>query len=240
MEYKVIYRNHRCYIILFLLFFFCSIKSDYTLDKNGSVKDPDPNRFEKQIDIFSSWDKKNSYPKNSVLFVGSSSIRLWETRIFFPDYPVINRGFGGAHISDVVYFYNQLVLKYKPQIIIFYAGDNDIAYDKSTEQVIDDYKRFIQLVKTDLPDTKIIYLPIKPSLARWQFWSNMRAVNISIQEYCEDEHNLYYVDSAIPTLGIDNQPDTSLFIADSLHLNLKGYQNWSDILSPFLKDLYQE
>jgi lysophospholipase L1-like esterase len=236
----MIYRLQRFSVILFVLFFVFSIQYGYSQNNDASVKDPDPKRFEKQIDKFSHWDRKNSYPKNSVLFIGSSSIRLWETYVFFSDYPVINRGFGGAHISDVIHFYNRLVLKYKPQIIVFYAGDNDIAYEKSPEHVIDDYKRFIELVQADLHDTKIIYLPIKPSLARWQFWTKMNTVNISIREYCEDESNLYYVDTANPMFGSDNQPDKSLFIADSLHLNQKGYQKWSDILSPFLKDLYQE
>ena len=83
------------------------------------------------IDQFIEWDKKNSFLKKGILFVGSSSIRFWHTSNYFPELPIINRGFGGSHISDINYFINETVLKYKPHIIVFYAGDNDIAANKT-------------------------------------------------------------------------------------------------------------
>ncbi|HKK45627.1 MAG TPA: hypothetical protein VJ964_08900, partial [Balneolaceae bacterium] len=91
------------------------------------VKDPDPQRFQQEIDNFKLWDAKNSYPNQAILFVGSSSIRFWKSHDAFPNYPVINRGFGGAHISDVQHYYRQVIGKYHPSIIVFYCGDNDIA-----------------------------------------------------------------------------------------------------------------
>lgn len=222
--------------LVYLLLILC--QSSSADDDTLKVTNPDPTRFQNAIDIFIQWDKKNTYPENSVLFVGSSSIRFWDTRIFFPDYPVINRGFGGSHISDVNYFYQRTVSIYKPKIIVFYAGDNDIAYNKSEEQVINDFKHFVYLVKTDLPECKIIYLPIKPSLDRWEFWERMKIVNTEVQKYCGSENMLYYVDTATPMLDKDTLPDSSLFIRDGLHLNKKGYRLWTDILLPVLDQLY--
>lgn len=99
----------------------------------------EPKRWEETIRTFEEWDSKNSFPKDAVFFVGSSSIHLWATRDCFPDLPVINRGFGGSHISDVNHFADRIVLPYRPQVIVFYAGDNDIAAGKSPSQVLDDY-----------------------------------------------------------------------------------------------------
>ena len=112
---------------------------------------PNPQRFNKNpegdnvsIDLFRLWDKKNSAPKYPVVFVGSSSIRKWSTAEYFPDIPIVNRGFGGSHISDVNHFINETVLKHNPRVIIFYAGDNDINYGKSPKIVLKDYIYFSQ------------------------------------------------------------------------------------------------
>ena len=88
--------------------------------------DPDPERFTEEIDAFARWDAKNAPPDDPIVFVGSSSIRFWNTAERFPLLPIVNRGFGGAHISDVNHFLEQTVLRYAPSIIVFYAGDNDI------------------------------------------------------------------------------------------------------------------
>ena len=104
---------------------------------------PNPERFKYDlfgnnltINLFELWDNKNSFPKDPILFVGSSSIRFWYTSNYFPEFPIINRGFGGSHISDISYFINETVLKYKPEIIVFYAGDNDISYGNEIDFII--------------------------------------------------------------------------------------------------------
>jgi len=201
---------------------------------------PDPNRFKEAVDYFNWHDSKNTFPADAVLFVGSSSIRFWETAKYFPDYPVINRGFGGSHISDVIYFIEPLVIRYKPQVIVFYAGDNDIADEKNAEQVFNDYREFVQLVEHDLPHTSILYIPIKPSLDRWSLWTEMKEVNRMIRTYTEEDDLLYYVDLATPMLGDKSLPDSSLFVEDGLHLNAGGYELWSKILLPVLEKIYSE
>ncbi len=205
----------------------------------SQVKNPDPLRFEKEISYFKNYDAKNSFPQKAVLFVGSSSIRLWKTRLSFPAFPVINRGFGGSHISDVLYFYDVIVKKYKLAVIVFYAGDNDVAAGKSVEQVFNDFKTFLSRVKKDMPKTKVIYLPIKPSILRWKYWDEMEKVNKKVLELSRNEKNLFYSDLASVLLK-DGEPDPELYIEDGLHLNEKGYEKWNKALRSTLQKLYSK
>lgn len=193
-------------------------------------------RWEETTRTFEDWDKKNSFPPNAVLFVGSSSIRLWPTRECFGQFDVINRGFGGSQISDVVYFAERIVLPYKPKVIVFYAGDNDIAGGKTAEQVFDDYKKFINLVQKQLPRTKIIFISIKPSGSRWSLWNVMKQANKMIEDFSQKDDRLYYFDSAAPLLNNDGRPNDELFLRDRLHLNDKGYEIWTKLLTPVIKN----
>jgi lysophospholipase L1-like esterase len=197
--------------------------------------DPDPGRFETEIRTFEAWDRQNAFSRDAVLFVGSSSIRMWPTAESFPDVPVINRGFGGAHISDVQFFAERIVVKYNPRVIVFYAGDNDIAAGKSSQQVFNDFQSFVQLLHKRIPRARIVYLPIKPSLARWPLWPRMQAANALIAEFAKADEQLDYADTATPMLGSDGQPRRELFLDDGLHLNDKGYTVWHQVLSPFLQ-----
>ena len=207
---------------------------------------PNPQRFNKNpegdnvsIDLFQLWDKKNSTPKYPVVFVGSSSIRKWSTAEYFPDIPIVNRGFGGSHISDVNHFINETVLKYKPRVIIFYAGDNDINYGKSPKIVLEDYIYFVDQVHSQLPETEIIFIPIKPSLKRWALWNEMKEANRLVRNYSKKKPLLYYIDTASPMLNSNGLPKSSLFVSDSLHLSKDGYDLWSKILEPILRDVLE-
>jgi lysophospholipase L1-like esterase len=202
--------------------------------------DPDPERFRGTIDRFMWSDQKNSLPDDAVLFVGSSSIVLWETATYFPEYPVINRGFGGSHISDVYYFTDLVVLKYKPKVIVFYAGDNDVAAGKSDDRVFNDYKEFVKYIRDNLPKTQLIYLPIKPSLARWSVWNIMDSANKKIRDYSNKSDFLHYADLASPMFNSEGIPDSTLFVDDGLHLNAKGYELWSRLLLPELEQVYSD
>lgn len=195
------------------------------------VADPEPSRFETEIRAFESWDRQNSVPPDAILFVGSSSIRLWPTAESFPKLPVINRGFGGSHISDVIHFADRIVLKYKPRVIVFYSGDNDIAGGKSPQQVFDDFHEFAQRVHNRLPQTRILFLAIKPSIARQKFWPQMKKANSLVERLAKDDQLLEFVDTASPMLenGRDAPPPT-LFLADGLHLNAEGYKLWTKTL----------
>jgi lysophospholipase L1-like esterase len=196
----------------------------------SELPDPDPARFEQDIRTFEAWDRQNSFPQGAVLFVGSSSIRMWQTADCFPNLPLINRGFGGSHTSDVNHFAERIVIKYRPRVIVFYAGDNDIESGKTPQQVFDDFKALVSVVHNELPQTRIIYLPIKPSLARWRKWPRMQEANAHVERLSNADSRIIYVDTATPMLGEDGRPRPELFLDDGLHLNVAGYTLWTDLL----------
>lgn len=203
--------------------------------QNKQTAQSGPNKWEKDIRSFEEWDRKNTFASNAVLFVGSSSIRLWATRECFPEFPVINRGFGGSQISDVNYFAHRIVLPYKPKVIVFYAGDNDIAGEKSPKRVFDDFRKFVDLVHNHLPGTRIIFISIKPSLSRWSFWPLMKEANLMVKELSEKDKLVTFADIGKVLLGRDGKPNTKLYVKDNLHLNSKGYEAWTKLLRPMIE-----
>lgn len=194
-----------------------------------------PHRFDNEINKFVNRDLKNSLPNNAILFVGSSSIRMWKSHQSFPKYKVINRGFGGSHISDVIYFMDKIILKYSPKLIIFYAGDNDIFDKKSPEHVLNDYKNFVKMVLDSLPKTRIVFLTIKPSINRWKFWKEMKNANNLITEYSKSNSLLSVIDISDGMLNKSGMPKKEIFRNDGLHLNDTGYELWTDKIKPFLQ-----
>ncbi|HEY3395905.1 MAG TPA: GDSL-type esterase/lipase family protein, partial [Lacipirellulaceae bacterium] len=120
-------------------------------------------------------------------------------------------------------------------VIVFYAGDNDIESGKSPQQVFDDFQAFAELVRKRLPKTRIIYLPIKPSTARWPKWPQMQDVNARVQQLWRSHERIIYVDTATPMLGDDGKLRSELFLEDGLHLNANGYALWSEALGPALQ-----
>ncbi|MDT8300566.1 MAG: alpha/beta hydrolase fold domain-containing protein [Sedimentisphaerales bacterium] len=211
----------------------CGVSSDSKTAKAENDK------WEKTIQSFEDWDSKNSFPLDGILFVGSSSIRLWPTRERFPEFPVINRGFGGSHISNVNYFAHRIVLPYKPRMIVFYAGDNDISGGKTPQRVFGDYRKFVNLVHKELPATRIIFVDIKPSLSRWSLWPLMNEANSMIKKFSDKDERLFVFDSATPLLGSDGKPDEQFFLKDNLHLNSKGYDAWTRAIKPIVKEAFK-
>lgn len=195
---------------------------------------PGAARFESEIAAFEKWDRQHAVPRDPILFVGSSTIRLWQTADAFPDLPVVNRGFGGSTIADVNRFADRIVFKYKPRTIVFYAGDNDIAAGRSPDKVVADFDTFASSVRERLPNTQLIYLAIKPSIARWKLWPKMQSVNARVNQFTKTNRKLTYIDTAPPLLGADGQPIKELFRDDGLHMSLKGYATWNKILAPVL------
>lgn len=185
---------------------------------------------------FEDWDRKNSFASDAVLFVGSSSIKLWPTRESFGELPVINRGFGGSQISEVNHFAERIVLRYAPKVIVFYAGDNDMAAGKSPKRVFDDYREFVKIVHGKLPRTRIVFVSIKPSGRRWSLWPVMAQANKMVEDFSGTDRRLIYFDSATPLLAGDGKPDAKLFLKDNLHLNADGYRVWTRLLRPVIEE----
>jgi lysophospholipase L1-like esterase len=200
----------------------------------SEVPDPDPGRFAETIETFAVWDSKNSFPEEAILFVGSSSVQYWSTATAFPGKPIINRGFGGSEISDVIHFYDRVIQPYAPTKILLYAGDNDIGYGKMADQVFEDYKELVELVQSDFPGTELIFISIKPSKQRWEKWPIMAEANRMVRKYAEKHPDLAYADLATPLLD-DNGNPRDVFVDDGLHLNERGYRLWQQALAPYLE-----
>ena len=200
-----------------------------------------PNAFEKEILAFESSDRTNPPPKHAILFVGSSSIRLWKTLAQdFPNRPVINRGFGGSQIADSILFADRIVLPYEPSTIVFYAGGNDLNAGKTPQAVFHDYKTFVALVRAKLPDTKIAYISIAGNPARWSQIERVREANRLIQAYSRTVPGLSYIDTATAMLGADGLPRPEIFVADKLHMNTNGYAIWTRVIGAHLQQLDAE
>jgi uncharacterized protein len=194
-----------------------------------------PGRWEKDILKFEEQDKQSMPPENPILFVGSSSIRIWNLKRSFPDLPVMNRGFGGSQVSDVLHYFDRVVLRYRPKTIVFYAGDNDLAAGDSPEQVAGDFAKFADRVRKELPETRVIYISIKPSIARWKLWDNVQTANRLIEEQAEASDRLEFLDISSTLLGDNGRPQAELLQDDGLHLNEKGYEHWSALIKPLLE-----
>jgi lysophospholipase L1-like esterase len=203
----------------------------------GSARaaDPDFSRWESAIAAFEKQDAEKPPPKNGIVFAGSSSIRFWNLPKSFPDLPVVNRGFGGSTIPDCTHFAARTVLRHEPRLVVFYAGDNDLALGHSPERVADDFKAFVRAVHEKLPKTRVAFIAIKPSPLRAGLMEKQRRANALVEEYCKSDERLTYVDVVPPMLNADGKPRAELFRADGLHLNEKGYELWSGIVRPVLK-----
>jgi lysophospholipase L1-like esterase len=189
-------------------------------------------KWEKDIASFEAQDAKNPPPKKAVLFVGSSSIRLWKLNQSFPDLKTINRGFGGSELADSVRYAKRIVIPHEPHTVVLYAGDNDLAGGKSPKQVFADFQQFVEVVHRALPKTNVVYIGIKPSIQRWALIDKVREANRMIREDIARHNNdrLRFVDVEKPMLGADGRPRAELLQEDGLHLNKEGYAVWTKLL----------
>lgn len=191
------------------------------------VERRDPQRFEKAIQAFEKQDAKQPPEKGQILFLGSSSIRLWDLEKYFPQQSVINRGFGGSCIYDAYHYAERIVLPYQPKAIVLYAGDNDIAAGLSPQQVAKDFEQLAGLIHEKLPNTRLLYIAIKPSLKRWNLVENMQQANRLIRKQTQQADWMEYIDIFPPMLNEQGEPKPELFVKDGLHLSPAGYELWT-------------
>lgn len=225
-------RSFRSGFLLLALAFCCSIGSE-VFAQTGS---PDPSRFEQEIEAFESWDAKNSAPEDAILFVGSSSIRFWDTAEAFPGYKVINRGFGGAHITDVLHYYDRVIGRFDPRLIIFYCSENDIAAGLDSDKVFDDYTELLDKIGQSFPDADFLFVSIKPSNSRLTHSDNFEAFNSRVKTYHQTNEQLHFIDLAAPLTDEEGRPDDAYFVDDRLHLNEDGYRLWNEKMREFLEN----
>ncbi len=200
----------------------------------------DPTRWERTVRKLERKARQHPPSPDTVIFIGSSSIRLWKslTEDFAP-LPVVNHGFGGAQILQVTFYTDRLIFPFKPQAVVFYAGDNDIgsvwfAKKKTPEEVLVAFQQFCGKVHDRYPEMPIYVLSIKPSIRRRKRWPQMQAANTLLEEFAWSDERIQFVDVAAPLLAANGQPRSDVFRRDGVHLNAKGYAVWTAVLRPIL------
>ncbi|MFT4032479.1 MAG: GDSL-type esterase/lipase family protein [Siphonobacter sp.] len=195
--------------------------------------------FAGEIQAFEKQDQEHPPLKKPIVFVGSSTFRLWpEIQSYFPGKPIINRGFGGSQLSDVIYYYQQLIPKYHAKQIVIYCGDNDLANgQKSVDVVYNDFVTLFTKIRQDAPKVAVLFVSIKPSPAnsRWTYREAYKKVNRRIMEFLAKQKNARFLDIWPVMLNASGEPDMSLFKPDSVHMLPEGYRRWAKLMKPLLK-----
>ena len=191
-------------------------------------------RYEKEVAAFEAQDRANPPPRGQIVFVGSSTIVDWDPIRYFPDLKIINRGLWGSALIDTVRLVDRIVLPYEPRLVVIYAGDNDIDAGFTSEDVAIQVERFAKAVHAKLPQTRIVFIGIKPSPSRWLTIDRARTTNEMIRDVCSRDDRLAYLDIDGVMLGWDEKPRRELYLSDGLHLSPQGYQLWTTLLRPLL------
>lgn len=201
----------------------------------AETNQPSHARWEPAIRAFEAGDIIKTPPTNAVVFVGSSSIRKWTNApAQFPGHKIINRGFGGSHLSDSVAFADRIVIPYQPKLVVLYAGDNDLAAGKTPEQVFAAFQEFVDKVHAALPQTRIAFIAIKPCPARAKLLPQIRETNRLVADFIAGKEQLTFIDIFPPSLLPDGRPRADLYLADGLHPNETGYELWATLVKPVL------
>ncbi|WOO40325.1 GDSL-type esterase/lipase family protein [Rubellicoccus peritrichatus] len=198
---------------------------------------PDPStRFVKPIEKFEAADAKKMPPEGAIVCIGSSSMRGWHGSIQKDLDPltIIPRGFGGSNMNDALYYADRIVIPYKPRAVVVYEGDNDVAQKVSPEKIADTTRAFVDKIHAELPDCRIYFLSVKPSIRRWDMWPDMVKTNELIEAICAEDDRLTYIDVATVMLDEEGMPKKHIFKKDDLHMTRDGYALWRDQVRPVL------
>ena len=214
----------------------CILSFTFCIGQSDSTVQAQP--FKQEIVQFQKSDSIVMPPKGQIVFAGSSSFTKWkDVAMYFPGYPIINRGFGGATLVDLIYYVDEAIIKYQPKKVFIYCGENDIADvdTLSPATVFNRFKTLHTILLTKLPKaTKIVFVSLKPSIARWHLESKFMEANQLIQAYIATQKNIQYLDIHALMLDENKEVLKDIFIADKLHLNPKGYLIWQKAFAPYL------
>ena len=192
-------------------------------------------KWEKDIQKFEEEDKKSPPPAEGIVFVGSSSVRLWKVKEAFPDLPVINRGFGGSEMGDAARYAERIVIAYKPRTVVVFAGGNDINAGKTPEQVADAFKELVKKVHVALPKAKIHYISLFPNVQRASQDEKCRKANELIEAFTKTDERLGYINVRPKMEGPDGKGRPELLRPDGLHMNDEGYKIWNEQVGKLLR-----
>jgi lysophospholipase L1-like esterase len=195
----------------------------------------DLQRFATEIAAYERADAAQPPDQGQILFLGSSTIRMWQTLAQdFPKHRVLNRGFGGARISEVTLNLNRIAVPYAPRQIVFFAGGNDLADGHAPEQAVADFQAFVELARMQMPDIPITYIGIYHNPFRWHLRETFHAANDLLTAYCRRTPGVEFIETSPTFLGVDGRPRKELFADDQLHLNTAGYKLLAELVRPHL------
>ena len=193
--------------------------------------------FWDDIQAFKKQDSVSFPPKNAILFIGSSSFTMWkDVQQYFPSYTIINRGFGGSSLPDVIRYANDIILPYQPKQIVIYCGENDVAASDSVtgKLVYNRFKQLFTIIRNRYPKVKVTYVSMKPSPSRQLLLSKMISGNELIKKYLSSKKRTSYVDVYKEMIDDEGKPRPDLFLDDNLHMNKTGYAIWHKFIEPHL------
>jgi lysophospholipase L1-like esterase len=199
---------------------------------------PNPSRFESEIQALEAQEAAHPLPAAPIVFVGSSSFRLWkDLSDALAGFPVVNHGFGGSHLSDIRHFLDRLVLRHHPSRVVMYAGDNDLAAGKSPETVLADFQSLVTEIRKELGPVPVDFVTIKPSPSRLALLHDQKRANRLVTDYCASAPGLSVIDIWTPMIDRQGAPREELFQSDRLHLNAEGYRIWTDVFRRHLESV---
>ncbi len=208
-------------------------KIDFSKYQADSVK------WEKEVQDLEAKDKTEKDPDNAILFVGSSSIRLWKNiKNDMQPYPVIQRGYGGASYADIVFYIERLVKPHNYRALALFAA-NDItgaANDRTPEEATAIVKEIIRKVRSFEPKKPIFIIQVTPTPSRWKVWGEAQKFNVLLKKMCEKGKNMYFIETTAPYLNAKGKPREELFIQDKLHQNQSGYDIWASLIKKRLDE----
>ena len=192
--------------------------------------------FRNEIDTFLVHDQKSPPQKNAILLIGSSSFTKWkDVSAYFPGYPILNRGFGGSSLPDVIHYVDEILFPYQPKQVIVYCGENDIATDTvNAATVAARFEQLFKLIRAKLPEVPVGFISIKPSPSRWKYESTILQANQLIKKFLSKQKHTNYIDIHNDMLLPNGAVNPGLFIQDNLHMNAFGYVIWSKKMMPVL------
>jgi lysophospholipase L1-like esterase len=192
-------------------------------------------RFQKEINEFKEEDSKSFPPKNAILFVGSSSFTKWkDVQEYFPGYTIINRGFGGSVLGDVIGYADDIIIPYHPKQVVIYCGDNDIADGAKATDVLHRFTELFKIIRSKLPNAAIVFVSVKPSPSRAALMPVVEEANAMVRQFLSTYPETGYVDVYHPMLTPEGRPKPEIFLEDSLHMNAQGYKIWKEAITPLL------
>ena len=193
--------------------------------------------FRKEIDAFKKKDSLHMPVKHSILLIGSSSFTKWtDVQDYFPGYPILNRGFGGSSLTDVIRYADEIIYPYNPKQVIVYCGENDIAASDTVtaKMVLERVQQLFFLIRSKMPKLPFVFISIKPSPSRSKFQPVVKEANSLIKQFLSKQPKTAFVNVYNAMLNTDGSIKEELFISDRLHMNAGGYAIWQKIIKPIL------